>query len=1409
MMKVYVKRDAKEDLERFTRLVMDMKRDLQPCPGILPYHSFHITSSAGYLLRPFIAHSLYDRFHTHPFIESMEQLWIAFQILKAVAQLHSKGFVHRDLKAENVLVTSWNWIFITDIAFYKPPQLPSDNPADHSAFYAVGNRRRCYIAPERFYTKRSVEAEASAASDIFSVGCVIAETFLEGEALFSLEQLLSYKAGNYDPSSTIEKIAHPLARELVKDMIRLDPLERSSASEYLKKYEGKLFPQSFEYLYEMFAVALGTEKASADEKVKLIQERYKEILKVCVNVEDTQDLHFLTKGLIDHADDPAELIRAVGSNVHWSSCREIHISNDKPKKKKKERDEVFVQQTEAILKEAQELKKEITLKLASEPELPQLIHTPTESAPDSSDELQHFSYIKNHSAIALSNSTETFHEKPSNALILIISFLTSALRNTKTTTARQICLHMIHHLSQYLPDSHFLSRVLPYSLALISQTNPKSSTSASTRALAVHLIAENLSKVRSVPPSDATVFPEYIWKSLSMLHSDHELVVRLAYAQNIASLAETSKRFLEISMRKGSYDKELALLHGSVWRAIVGMANDSSSAIKIALLQDITKLGVFFGRDKVNGQILPLLITTLNDKDWNLRASFFEHMIGICIFVGRLSLQDFILPCIEQALYDPEPFVIEKALQNLTVLCQLELFDDKVIEELSSRVSPLLCYPSAWIRRAAIEFCIAIGDRLGPSKTHCHIIPRISPFLQHEVVLIDRKAFPHAVRPPLSNKVFNTLVCKSDLPSLTLNEEILVGAMRSYMQGILGTTKPPREDRSLTLYEFSRLDEEISCISVSVPFSSKYFAVQQSISSKQRDPVSKSSSTVSDLHNSKFSSMLSQLHLKLYGTPNLHLTASSKAPSLIAYSQLPEGIRKALRVPRRGLDLGQDKLDDAFLSKNSFFNPSPFPLEDHVDASHISWRPRGVLVSNLKEHTNAVNSISVSRDNKFVLSCSSDGTAKLWDAFRIQNSVNASSQLTFKSKSPILDGKVLDSAHSFVVGSELGDVSVCRVEHTESRDSARYIGCSLVQSQTVEGSIVCIENYVTSHSNMILYASSSGVVYGWDLRTPERPFSFKVPQGAGMVTKMCIGAEGNLLVIGTSRGSIVLRDLRFAVSVQQWVHSLKSPVTVLEILETVSISGSNSPLVLVGVEGSNSVEAFDLVSGECKNWFVAHNQAQRTSSTIPREVLTDPKKIHETLRHVPKHQVVAGASIPSISRVMGSDRISQGLKEVSKQLMSSFEDRARMTGALVCDKSYMITAGSDAVIRHWNFKDPAASYRISSPREDLLGNHLFYKTHSSNGTLVHEEVLSRDVGDTSDATLEEFYKRHGRIRGPVGALTHHRDLITGLKCLEFPQKILVRSSFIRLTNSFPLIAAVVSRHGCSIKLMQRVQYRRC
>jgi phosphoinositide-3-kinase regulatory subunit 4 len=106
---------------------------------------------SGILVRPYFFSNLFDRLSTRPLLNIDEKRWIAFQLLRALAGSHSSDVCHGDIKIDNVLLTSWNWVCLSDYASFKPTALPSDNPAAFVYFFDMCGRGTCAVAPERFY----------------------------------------------------------------------------------------------------------------------------------------------------------------------------------------------------------------------------------------------------------------------------------------------------------------------------------------------------------------------------------------------------------------------------------------------------------------------------------------------------------------------------------------------------------------------------------------------------------------------------------------------------------------------------------------------------------------------------------------------------------------------------------------------------------------------------------------------------------------------------------------------------------------------------------------------------------------------------------------------------------------------------------------------------------------------------------------------------------------------------------------------------------------------------------------------------------------------------------------------------------------------------------------------------------
>jgi phosphoinositide-3-kinase regulatory subunit 4 len=195
--------------------------------------------------------------------------------LCAVRDCHTRNIYHGDIKTENILVTSWNWLYLTDFSSsFKPVYLPEDNPADFSFYFDTSGRRTCYLAPERFYgygEEPQGHIQINWAMDIFSVGCVIAELFLE-TPIFSLSQLFKYRDNKqYDPIQVIEGIKDKEIREIISSMIDIDPQKRCRAEDYLELYKGKAFPEYFysflhQYMYLITDPSSGQKPVTTDRE---------------------------------------------------------------------------------------------------------------------------------------------------------------------------------------------------------------------------------------------------------------------------------------------------------------------------------------------------------------------------------------------------------------------------------------------------------------------------------------------------------------------------------------------------------------------------------------------------------------------------------------------------------------------------------------------------------------------------------------------------------------------------------------------------------------------------------------------------------------------------------------------------------------------------------------------------------------------------------------------------------------------------------------------------------------------------------------------------------------------------------------------------------------------------------------
>ncbi|KAE8912927.1 hypothetical protein PF005_g10565 [Phytophthora fragariae] len=898
VVKIYRKYDERESLTSaevaLRRLALAFSVEQQP--NVIPYADFQLSSKyhVAFMVRQYFASNLYDRICSRPFLTTVEKKWIAFQILRALEQSHAKGICHGDIKQENVMVTSWNWVFLTDFAPFKPTYIPEDDPADYNYYFCAidATRRGCSVAPERFYGKgsasmgpatgltpgsvglnsmktpdaammlskmadsevtveevdkqilamgmgsaamsgNSMQTPISAASngsapssysrsrregnllesmDIFSAGCVIAELFLGGKPLFDLPSLLKYRTGDSEMLRLqLKKIGDPRLEELLLHMLQLDPSARLSASGYLAKYSSPsgLFPTYFDnFLFRFLVLVLSRGGKVPDARIRLVCKYYGRLVREVAGVEDPEGEEFFKLRLKEgYGSD--RLATATGDQQTHVAQRVLEELDQKiptkHDKQKAERDNAALAKIQRLKEKendmrglsstlqkkkieklhdqfnalAQKKKNSLLLDYSREPSTGRLDEeTGSEDAESKDgdgvgkvDSKSNTSTPPPHSSKSRQMKPPTCGSEPwphdRNGIVIILSLICSSLRHVQVPESKLTALYLIRSLGQFTSDEARLQRLIPYLLEVIDDA------SATVRALALRTITYLLSLVESFPLADASVFPQYVLPAMVPFQSDPDELVRITFAECLPQLAETSRRFLEIAhamkqktmtssgsaaslstrstesstpnswyLASSSFDKELSVLHKMISRFVIQLTTPdqkaSSSLVKRALLVDITRLCVFFGRERTLDVVLPQLITFLNDPDWELRGAFFDYIVGVCSFVGRVAVEHNILPCIEQALFDVQEIVITKAVECLTGLCQLGLFQKKIstLVEKARMTCSLLLHPSWWIRDAVLKLMGEISRQLRSVDANVFLSPLLRPFLRKTMVFL-------------------------------------------------------------------------------------------------------------------------------------------------------------------------------------------------------------------------------------------------------------------------------------------------------------------------------------------------------------------------------------------------------------------------------------------------------------------------------------------------------------------------------------------------------------------------------------------------------------------------------------------------------------------------------------------------
>lgn len=145
-------------------------------PHVIPIHDWGVIDGTLYIdMRLVPGRDLRGVLRAEGRLEPGRAVGVIAQIAGALDAAHAEGLIHRDVKAENVLLTDNDFAYLVDFGIVQA----ANETALTSAGGTIGSV--AYMAPERFD-----ERPSTAATDVYSLGCLLFEC-LTGRTPFPAE----------------------------------------------------------------------------------------------------------------------------------------------------------------------------------------------------------------------------------------------------------------------------------------------------------------------------------------------------------------------------------------------------------------------------------------------------------------------------------------------------------------------------------------------------------------------------------------------------------------------------------------------------------------------------------------------------------------------------------------------------------------------------------------------------------------------------------------------------------------------------------------------------------------------------------------------------------------------------------------------------------------------------------------------------------------------------------------------------------------------------------------------------------------------------------------------------------------------------------------------------------------------
>ena len=1380
VMKIFSKAELTPEQENLfnneTQKLKDIYKQIHPnilqiqpefnLKGIVPLINIdNQNKTAAILIRQYLTYNLRERIYIEPYLTYIDKIWLTLQIMFSLHNVHSKQVYHGNLKLQNILLTSYMTVFISDIATYKPAYIPIDDNTYYTYYFGHHKEsiRTCYLAPERFLEKTEYEEikkenkldSKTAAMDVFSLGCIIAELFLE-TPLFDYENIIEYKKNKEFPNEINElmlKIHNDKLKKLILGMIELDVNKRMTLDQCMNMFLEEICPITISQVLIHFNTAISEENYwKPDLLIGLVYKHWKQIWKCLYGINYNAPPLY--------------------QKLNFSIINKLIL---KPPFKEAQDNNTFLSKYEFLfdLSDVNNLVNEQTL------------------------------------------NNELFTTKLNeDCSLLFINYILQSLLFTQYTSSTLVGMEMLKQFSNKLPDLMKLRYIIPYLVRLLKKNDNL------TRLTALQYLIEILQSLNFtdliLPESEYLLFETYIFPEILGLYRNGETTLVLEFISIIDILIDLEEKFSnatlnskiknlnmkESNARKNSAnvdmsneikeenEKKISIYYKeqnkmveefkkelkNVMEELMGGLHKANNEldVKQLFLRKFPIMLDFFGAKRENSMAL-FIINTLNDPQWIILQELFTklpQMIGQLEDSSRDSIISLFDLAIASNLNELNNYKVLKAFNEIFEGGHVSIIKTAAIFE---KALPLLVHPNIWIREEVL-------------KLYENIIKKEKNTIERFVLLYE----------PIKDYLKATTL---DLNANTLKQFSESCLCRVFYELEIKNYKyntPIQNDQQKS---FDKLKDIMNKFRLSNYKEDYHFDLDSKRKSflfqKERtlkDPLSKEYNAYSRLNESEeeasksraffgkiiwFADSLGDYSIPIIKSNNdLDFNTSNE---LISAEQFKlKLLFKMLEVSIKLIYLNElfDKEDEMpLMNESSKLKKDPRYYK--VSKSYNGWRPEGQLISTLYEHENIPVERVVSLEHSCFCSVDASGKAALWKLVdNKDNTYKVEQRWVYKPKenTEITYNKTVTAvdAPNLIYASKnyLYKLST----QYDSRTSNAF---SLLTTCEEGKDITCTWSFGSKEDRrQIIFCNQDGKINIFDQRSQKVDLSYNISKQKGIISCIGSGFDTDSIFIGTLGGYILHYDLRINTVTNSYKYQRNTPIVGLSTytptryatanLRSMSNDNDNNKYLAIWT-GANDHEIglwninsfnFDVLfkvntfyDKETKPLTVEIPSICRDSGKETNYSINKSKETSFSF-HEDKELAMLLSSLSShcynhnllhykrqiLSSGINSDFYRNSNKHLNKiQNIYCCNTTVQNVVTPFCDcwenAPYLISAGNDRTIRYWDISDDGInnlkSYLINAPC--TISSCVFKKSLFSDTMILQ----SNECYDLNEKTIKE------------------------------------------------------------------------